>query len=55
MTDKPKRGKDTPEQKAARQRTRYDRMAALAKQHGFTSWAALVTAILRGEVKIVKA
>lgn len=46
--------KDTPEQKAARQRTRYQRMGEVAKQNGFSSWAALVTAILNGEVKIVR-
>lgn len=46
--------KDTPEQKAARQRTRYKRMSEFAKAHGFKSWAALVTAILDGDVEIKK-
>jgi hypothetical protein len=58
-TPKPKRKrnpawKDTPEQKAARQRTRYERMKKVALENGFSSWAALVTAILNGEVKIVR-
>lgn len=46
--------KDTPEQKAARQRTRYDRQKLFAQEQGFSSWAALVTALLNGDVKIVK-
>jgi hypothetical protein len=52
--EKRERGKDSLEQKAARQRTRYKRMTELAKTHGYSSWAALVTAILKGQVKIVK-
>lgn len=46
--------KDTPEQKAARQRVRYERMKKVAQENGFSSWAALVTAILNGQVKLLK-
>lgn len=46
--------KDTPEQKSARQRTRRARLKELAQGYGYASWEALATAILNGEVKIVK-
>ena len=46
--------KDTPAQKAERQRRHYERMKEYAAGHGFTSWAALVTALLNGEVTIKK-
>lgn len=46
--------KDTPEQKAARQRTRYARMKKAAADAGYSSWAALVTAILSDEIKLVR-
>ena len=46
--------KDTPEQRAARQRTRRARLKEFAQAKGFTSWEALVTAILSGDVEVVK-
>lgn len=46
--------KDSNEQKAARQRSRYQKQNDIAKAHGFSSWSALVTAILNGDVKIEK-
>ena len=46
--------KDTPDQKAARQRARYERMKKAAEDAGYSSWAALVTALLNGEIKVVK-
>lgn len=52
--DWPSAKADTPERKAAAQRKRYTRMKAKAKELGYDSWAALVTAILDGKVKLVK-
>lgn len=45
---------DTPERKAAAQRARYARMKKIADDAGYSSWSALVTAILNGEVEIPK-
>lgn len=47
--------KDTPEQKAARMRNRRKLLKDFAIAQGYTSWEALATAILNGEIKIVKA
>lgn len=50
-----KRGKDTPAQKAARQRTWRNENKAWLKEHTtFQSAEALLTALRKGEVKIVK-
>lgn len=46
--------KDSPEQKAARQKSRYEKQSAKAKALGYSSWAALVTAILNDDVTIMK-
>jgi hypothetical protein len=60
-TPKPKRvrkynpaWKDSRENRAARQRVRRAKMKEFAQAQGYTSWEALATAILNGEVKIVK-
>lgn len=46
--------KDSNEQKAARQRTRYQKQTDIAAALGYSSWAKLVTAIINGDVKVIK-
>jgi len=45
---------DTNTQKAARQRTRYEKQTAHARRLGYSSWAKLVTAILNNDVTIAR-
>lgn len=45
---------DTPEQKAARMRTRRRQLKQFAIAHGYTSFDALATALLNGKIKIVE-
>lgn len=46
--------KDTPEWRAERQRNRRKELKDFAALHGYSSWEKLATALLRGEIKIVK-
>lgn len=57
--EKPKRRKRLPsetvkpELNKEHQKTRYKRQTEFAKANGFTSWSALVTALLNGDKKLV--